>query len=48
MTTDPALLEHITVRPDVFGGTPIIGDMRIAMEHVVRMLAAGDTAETFL
>ena len=48
MTTDPALLERITVRPDVFGGKPIIRDMRIAVEHVLGMLAAGDTAETIL
>ena len=46
MTTDPALLKRITVRPDVFGGKPIIRDMRIAVEHVLGMLAAGDTAET--
>ncbi|MDE3258427.1 MAG: DUF433 domain-containing protein [Gemmatimonadota bacterium] len=46
MTTDPALLDRITIRPDVFGGKPIIRDMRIAVEHVLGMLAAGDTAET--
>ena len=48
MTTDPALLDRITVRPDVFGGKPIIRDMRIAVEHVLGMLAAGETAETIL
>ncbi|MDE3000130.1 MAG: DUF433 domain-containing protein [Gemmatimonadota bacterium] len=48
MTTDPALLERITVRPDVFGGKPIIRDIRIAVEHVLGMLAAGDTVETIL
>ncbi len=48
MTTDPALLDRITVRPDVFGGKPIIRDMCIAVEHVLGMLAAGDTAETIL
>ena len=42
------LLSRITVRPDVFGGKPIIRDMRIAVEHVLGMLAAGDTAETIL
>lgn len=36
------------MRPDVFGGKPIILDMRIAVEHVLGMLAAGDTAETIL
>ena len=48
MTTNPDLLKRITVRPDVFGGKPIIRDMRIAVEHVLGMLAAGDTAETIL
>ena len=32
MTTEHELLERITVRPDVFGGKPIIRDMRIAVE----------------
>ena len=48
MTTNPDLLKRITARPDVFGGKPIIRDMRIAVEHVLGMLAAGDTAETIL
>ena len=48
MTTHPELLERITVRADVFGGKPIIRDMRIAVEHVLGMLAAGDTAEKIL
>ena len=48
MTTNPDLLKRITVRPDVFDGKPIIRDMRIAVEHVLGMLAAGDTAETIL
>ena len=42
------LLARITARPDVFGGKPIIRDMRIAVEHVLGKLAAGDTAETIL
>ena len=42
------LLQRITGRPDVFGGKPIIRDMRIAVEHILGMLAAGDTAETIL
>ncbi len=48
MTTNSELLKRITARPDVFGGKPIIRDMRIAVEHVLGMLAAGDTAETIL
>ena len=48
MSNQSELLERITVRTDVFGGKPIIRDMRIAVEHVLGMLAAGDTAETIL
>ena len=48
MTTENDLLARITVRPDIFGGKPIIRDMRIAVEHVLAMLAAGDSPETIL
>lgn len=48
MATDTELLERITVRADVFGGKPIIRDMRIAVEHVLGMLAAGETKESIL
>ena len=48
MSNPSELLDRITVRADVFGGKPIIRDMRIAVEHVLGMLAAGDTAETIL
>ena len=48
MTADPELLNRITVRADVFRGKPIIQDMRIAVEHVLGMLASGDTAEMIL
>ena len=48
MNSDTELLERITVRADVFGGKPVIRGMRIAVEHVLAMLSAGDTAETIL
>ena len=48
MTAHPELMERITVRHDVFGGKPIIRDLRIAVEQVLGMLAAGDSAETIL
>ena len=48
MTANPELLNHITARADVFHGKPIIRDMRIAVEHVLGMLASGETAETIL
>lgn len=46
--TRTALLSRITFRPEVFGGKPTIRGMRIAVEHVLGMMAAGDTAETIL
>jgi len=42
------LLERITVNPQIFGGKPIIRGRRLAVEHVLGMLAAGDTVETIL
>jgi len=42
------LLERITVNPSIFGGKPIIRGRRRAVEHVLGMLAAGDTIETLL
>ena len=46
--TENDLLKRITVRADIFGGKPIVRDMRIAVEHILGMLAAGDTAPTIL
>ena len=48
MAANDELLSRITVRSDVFGGKPVIRDMRIAVEHILAMLAAGDTPETIL
>jgi uncharacterized protein (DUF433 family) len=42
------LLQRITVNPKIFGGKPIIRGRRLAVEHVLGMLVAGDTAETIL
>jgi uncharacterized protein (DUF433 family) len=42
------LLKRITINPKVFGGKPIIRGRRLAVEHILGMLAAGDTAETIL
>jgi len=40
------LLERITVNPAIFGGKPIVRGRRLAVEHVLAMLAAGDNIET--
>ena len=42
------LLERITVNPNIFRGKPIIRGHRLAVEHVLGMLAAGDSPETIL
>lgn len=42
------LLKRITVNPKIFGGKPIIRGRRLAVEHILGMLAAGDTVETLL
>lgn len=46
--TDTTLLERITINPQIFGGKPIIRGHRLAVEHVLGMLAAGDTSESLL
>lgn len=45
---DASLLKRITFDPSIFGGKPIIRGRRLAVEHVVAMLAAGDSPETIL
>jgi uncharacterized protein (DUF433 family) len=42
------LLARITVDPKIFGGKPIIRGHRLAVEHVLGMLAAGDDFDTIL
>ena len=42
------LLKRITVSPQIFGGKPIIRGRRLAVEHVLGMLGAGDTPEDIL
>jgi uncharacterized protein (DUF433 family) len=40
------LLHRITIDPKIFGGKPIIRGRRLAVEHVLGMLAAGDSPDT--
>ena len=42
------LLKRITVRPDVFGGKPIVRDMRLSVELILSLLAQGVTTEELL
>jgi uncharacterized protein (DUF433 family) len=46
--TEAELLDRIEVNPKIFGGKPIVRGLRIAVEHVLGMLTAGDTAEKIL
>jgi uncharacterized protein (DUF433 family) len=48
MTEQTNLLRRITARPEVFGGKPIIRDMRISVELVLSLLAQGVTPEAIL
>ena len=45
---EEALLARIVVNPKIFGGKPIIRGRRLAVEHVLGMMAAGCTPETLL
>ncbi|MFP4171423.1 MAG: DUF433 domain-containing protein [Candidatus Hydrogenedentota bacterium] len=46
--TEDQLLQRITIDPEIFGGKPIIRGRRLAVEHVLGMLAAGDDVDTIL
>jgi uncharacterized protein (DUF433 family) len=46
--TDNNLLRRITVRPDVFGGKPIVRDMRISVESILRLLAQNESWDAIL
>ncbi len=48
MQTEQQLLDRITVDPNIFGGKPIIRGRRLAVEHVLGMMAAGDSPEVLL
>lgn len=45
---DDDLINRITTDPTIFGGKPIVRGKRLAVEHVLGMLAAGDDAQTIL
>ena len=45
---EPRLLARITVDSTVFGGKPVIRGHRLAVEHVLEMLAVGDTEAEIL
>jgi uncharacterized protein (DUF433 family) len=46
--SEDELLRRITSNPKIFAGKPIIRNRRLAVEHVLGMLASGDSVETLL
>jgi uncharacterized protein (DUF433 family) len=48
MATTEELLQRITANPDIYGGKPIIRGHRMAVEHVLSMMGAGDSADDLL
>ena len=48
MRTENELLKRIIARPDVFGGKPIVRDMRISVELILSLLTQGVTPEAIL
>ena len=48
MSANDELLKRITDRPDVFGGKPIIRDLRVSVELVLSLLSQGVAPEAIL
>ena len=48
MPDSQELLKRITARPDVFGGKPIIRDMRLSVELILSLLSQGATTDELL
>lgn len=48
MPANQNLLRRITAYPDVFGGKPIVRDMRISVELTLILLSQGATQEELL
>lgn len=43
--SETELLARITFNSNIFGGKPIVRGRRLAVEHVLGMMAAGDNTE---
>ena len=48
MPDNHEILKRITARHDVFGGKPIVRDMRISVELILSLLSQGATQEEVL
>ena len=42
------LLKRISARPDVFGGKPIVRNLRLSVETILSLLAQGASSEEIL
>lgn len=42
------LLKRITINPGIYGGSPIVRDMRIRVSDILEMLASGMSNEEIL
>lgn len=45
---DANLLERIRINPEIFGGKPIVRDLRISVELILSLMAQGATPEDLL
>jgi uncharacterized protein (DUF433 family) len=45
---EPQLLKRITANPEIFGGKPIIREMRISVELILSLLAQGENWDNIL
>ena len=48
MATNEELLQRITARPDVFGGKPIVRDLRVSVELILSLLSQGASPDEIL
>jgi uncharacterized protein (DUF433 family) len=48
LVSETELLNRIRFNPQIFGGKPIVRGRRLAVEHVLGMLEAGDSVEDIL
>ena len=46
--TETQLIQRITSDPAIFGGKPVVRGRRLAVEHVLGLLAAGDSVSDVL
>lgn len=47
-TAEAKLLDRITSNPEIFGGKPIIRDMRISVELILALLSQGASSDEIL